>query len=120
MDIRGISWEYEPLLDLLAWRPDFSITLQDGTQFLIEIKPYATRQQWKDDTETQAKILACYENCVVRVGLFGSSPLIPCSWQFGWDPTADDNPQWGDMDFGDTETIKEDWNRAKNTVRWKP
>jgi hypothetical protein len=42
--------------------------------------------------------------------LFGINP----------DPQDPDNPKFDVMDFGDSEISKEDWSRAKNTVRWRP
>lgn len=69
-DLRGTIAEYEPLLDLKAWRPDFHITIQEEQLISLVSTPTQT---------TPNK-----------------------------------------LDFGETTIVKQDWERARNTVKWRP
>lgn len=136
-DLRGTIAEYEPLLDLKAWRPDFHITIQEEQlieeelggavtvvppEFILaEIKPYYTLDQWKDDKKTLSKIKDSFVSGF-RVCLLGGNPVMNANFIFGVNPDPDhpDNPIFDKLDFGETTIVKQDWERARNTVKWRP
>jgi hypothetical protein len=116
---RGIIWDYEPLLDLNTWRPDFSIKT-DEQQRLVEVKPYQSLANWKSDTSTLNKIQTSFSsNRDVFAILLGASPILPANFIFGF-PFDDGIGQLDPIDMGDDMALSRDWNWAKNEVRWKP
>lgn len=125
-DLRTITYEYEPLIDLVAWRPDFHISLIDGDDFVLaEVKPYLKMDQWKNDSPTLGKINDSFLGIGFRVVLLGASPLLPANCLFGINPDVigpigPENPKFDRLDFGDADILKDDWSRAKNEVMWRP
>jgi hypothetical protein len=122
-DIRGIAHEYEPILELEFWRPDFSITLMgDPTDIVLaEVKPYASSQMWMDDTDTLRKIHESFQKEFL-VLLLGASPALPANLRFGLGPNGellDNATMFSSINFGDEDRLSEDWSRAKNLVRWR-
>ena len=123
-DIRNISYDYEPLVNLAAWRPDFQITLaaenleSDPGYVLTEVKPYLTLENWKQDADTVRKISKSFVGGFLVV-LLGSSPLVPANFMFGID--ADSEVKFDPISFGDDDKLtQEEWTKAKNAVRWRP
>lgn len=119
-DIRGIIWEYEPLLNLSTWRPDFLLETKEDQKQLTEVKPYLTLQDWEQDTLTIHKIINAFQNKnKVFAILLGASPLAECCFSFGLSGIEKNIPMFEPIFIND-EDVSLDWNRAKNTVRWRP
>lgn len=124
-DLRSIAYEYEPLLNLKAWRPDFSITVNDPFDdfALAEVKSYVSLTQWKEDSDTLLKIRDSFSSSCV-VSLLGVNPLLPANFLFTIAEDMAGNPadyKFERLDFGDdSDSIKKDWLRARNTVMWRP
>lgn len=125
-DLRKIKYEYEPLLNLPFWRPDFNLDLYlydslynfmtgEGESFradiLVEVKPYTT-DQWHSDSETIDKIKKSHRQ-VVLLGINSSVILsnIPQKYTSSL-RLYGENPECGN-------SVEDDWIEAKNTVRWK-
>ena len=120
---REIQYEYEPLLNLATWRPDFSVTLRDKSNIvLVEVKPFASRKMWEDHRDVLDKIKGSYDQDFISV-LLGSSPLLPANFIFGLryreEKPFDLEEVWSPLDLGEEDGIAEYWKRAKNEVQWK-
>lgn len=116
--LRGVPYEYEPLVGFDFWRPDFQIKLTCYEDFggedkywtedvLVEVKPY-TQEQWHKDTETMNKTLKAKAK-IFLAGIDYSVFLTNFGYNF--------------FGFAGGNTRGEDpednWKTAKNTVRWK-
>jgi hypothetical protein len=126
-DLRSIVYEYEPLLDLKSWRPDFHIRIpsfsldenEKDTFVLAEVKPYLDRVQWLSDTFTLNKIINSFDGDF-QVVLLGVSPLVKVSnmvWGRNVNPETAENIH---LCLFDPDNLQQDWNRAKSTVKWRP
>jgi hypothetical protein len=123
-NIREIQYEYEPLLNLATWRPDFSITLRNSESIvLVEVKPFASKRIWEDNRHVLDKIKESYDQEFMVV-LLGSSPLLPANFIFGLrykeETPFDLEEVWHSLNLGEEDRITEDWKLAKNEVQWKP
>ena len=127
-DLRDIKYEYEPLLNLPTWRPDFLITFNlykencaiydviGQEQVLVEIKPFT--KQWTYDI--LKKIYDSTQDQGLMVILLGASPGVPIRTNV---PDCYDRytdwPRWSGCSSRGTDP-EDDWIEAKNTVRWRP
>ncbi len=117
-DIRGIHFEFEPALDLLSWKPDFLIRIQDSFE-LAEVKPFISEKQWKE-SGTLKKINESLQGSTLAI-LLGVSPLTPSNFIFRITSVHGlENPEFEELNFGPADDVKRDWARAKNTVQWRP
>ena len=116
-ELRGINSEYEPALDLISWRPDFLIRVDDDFQ-LAEVKPFLNVEQWKNSGVLQ-KVAESLQGSTLAV-LLGVSPISPSNFLFRIVPLPVENPEFEPLSFGETEDVERDWKRAKNAVQWRP
>jgi hypothetical protein len=120
-DLRGIEWEYEPLLQS-SWIPDFLIKLKHDdeteTYACAEVRPFDCQKQWEAEPNLLEKIRdASPEGRVVI--LLGVSSWIPtASYIFNCFPQTG-QATLEEMSFGDEDSrMSEDWTRARTAVRW--
>lgn len=116
-EIRGITFEYEPALDLREWRPDFMLQIQDCFEF-AEVKPFISVEQWKSSGILE-KIASSLEGKKISI-LLGASPLVAASFIFKIESLPIEQPEFEVLDFGDLKDVERDWKRAKNAVQWRP
>ena|SRR5579863_5365564 len=116
-DIRGITAEYEPALDLVSWRPDFLIRV-DTTFELAEVKPFISEEQWRGSRDILCKITESLHGSTLAI-LLGGSPLVPANFLFRILPNSEGH-EFESLTFGPTEDVLRDWKRAKNIVQWRP
>src|ERR1017187_67978 len=116
-ELRGFNSEYEPALDLISWRPDFLIRVDDDFQ-LAEVKPFLNVEQWKNSGVLQ-KVAESLQGSTLAV-LLGVSPISPSNFLFRIVPLPVENPEFEPLSFGETEDVERDWKRAKNAVQWRP
>lgn len=121
---KGIVFEPQPALDLLAWRPDFQINLR-SSNILAEVKPFSSLDQWRNNDEIK-KIAASFQDGF-QVALLGLSPNAPTCFYYGqFPPDPYFEPEGGDMtedfeeiDFGDPQDVMRKWNQARTETEWK-
>jgi len=115
-NIRGINSEYEPALDLISWRPDFLLRINDDF-LLTEVKPFLNSEQWKNSGVLK-KVAESIQGSTMAV-LLGVSPLVPANFLFKIEPLPIEIPTFEPLLFGEPEDVERDWKRAKNEVQWR-